>query len=340
MKRFIICVLFLILLSSFVQAQANNQPNLNGYLSAEYVKNQEDGIYPEGTFQNPQLGLMFSGMLVGKVGYVAEIVLRQDAKVDLNQALLAIGFSRTIAINLGLYLVPFGQYNEISRAHQTFLIQRPLSVDNLYPLNWRDIGIQAKGLLFGLLYSIYLGNGLNDGERFDGGQQFNDNNANKAFGGRLAWDLDGKFIAGYSYYRGKYDDDNSRNRVLHGVDISWVSSSFQVLGEYTWSDIQNPEDYAEGEGKGYFILLTFDFMNTWPVVSYQKLDYQDPFRGIGYTSPDNPGEGISEKKERWSLGLVYKLSQMAFFKFEYQINKKEGLSYKNNVYLFQVALSF
>lgn len=340
MKRFILSAYVLILMASFVHGQATAQLKLTGYISAEYIKSQEDGIYSNGSFQNPRLGLMLSGMLVGQVGYMAEAVLRQDAKVDLNQALLTVGLSNALAFNLGLYLVPFGQYNEASRAHQTFLIQRPLSVDNLYPMNWRDIGVQAEGSLFGLLYSVYLGNGLSDGTRFDKGQQFADNNANKAFGGRLAWDIDGKFMAGYSYYRGKYDDENSKNRILHGADISWVSRSFQILGEYTWTDIQNPEGYAKGEGKGYFILLTFDFMDAWPVVSYQKLDYQDPFRGLGYESPDNPGEGISEKKERWSLGLVYILSQMAFFKFEYQINRNEGLSYKDNVYLFQIALSF
>jgi len=340
MKRFIIGALLLILLPSFVQAQSTSQIKLNGYFSSEYVKSQLNGIAPGGSFQNPQLGLMLSGRLAGKVGYVAEALLRQDAKVDLNQALLAVGFSNSLAINLGLYLVPFGQYNEESRPYQTFLIQRPLSVDNLYPLNWRDIGVQVEGSLFGLLYSAYLGNGLNDGERFNGGQQFKDNNANKAIGGRLAWDIDGKFMAGYSYYQGKYDDGDSRNRVLHGADVSWVSSGFQILGEYTWTDIQNPEDYANGEGKGYFILLTFDFMDVWPVVSYQNLDYRDPFRGMGYTGPDNPGEGIFEKRERWSLGAVYMLSQMAFFKFEYQMNKEEGISYKNNVYLVQIALSF
>jgi len=340
MKHFIVIVLVSVLLVSFVQAQATTQPLLNGYLSAEYVKSQEEGQYPDGMFDNPSLGLMLSGLLVGKVGYVAEAVFRQEGKFELNQVLMAIGFSRTIAINLGLYLVPFGQYNETNRAHQTFLIQRPLSIDNLYPQNWRDIGIQAEGSILGLLYSLYLGNGLSDGARFNGGQQFKDNNASKAFGGRLAWDIDDIFITGYSFYKGKYDDENSRNRILHGVDASWVSSSFQILGEYTWTSIENPEDYEEGEGKGYFILLTFDFMDLWPVVSYQKLDYQDPYRGVEHTGSDNPGEGISEKKERWSLGLIYMLSQMAFFKFEYQLNKEEGLAYRDNVYLFQIALSF
>jgi hypothetical protein len=253
---------------------------------------------------------------------------------------LTIGLSRAIEINLGLYLVPFGQYNVVSRPHQTFLIQRPLSVDSLYPLNWRDIGFQVEGSILGLLYSIYLGNGLSDGERFDEGQQFKDNNANKAFGSRVAWDIDGKFQVGYSYYNGKYDDDNSLSRIFHGMDVSWVSGSFQILGEYIWADIENPEDFDKGKGRGYFILLTFDFMDAWPVVSYQNLDYQDPFRGLGYTGPDNPGEGISEKKERWSLGFAYTISQMAFLKFEYQINKEEGLSKKDNAYLFQIALSF
>jgi hypothetical protein len=340
MKRFIIGALILILSAVFINAQAATQPKLNGYASADYSKTQEDGIYPEGTFQNPQLGLILSGLLVGSVGYAAEAVLRQDAKVELNQAFLAIGISPTVAVNLGLYLVPFGQYNEISRPHETFLIQRPLSVDNLYPLNWRDIGVQAEGSILGLLYSIYLGNGLSDGERSDEGQQFKDNNGNKAFGGRFAWDIDGKFQVGYSYYNGKYDDGNSLKRIFHGVDASWVSGSFQILGEYIWADTENPEGYDKGKGRGYFVLLTFDFMDAWPVVSYQNLDYQDPLRGPGYEGPDIPGEGISEKRERWSLGLVYVFSQAAFLKFEYQINKEEGFEKKDNAYLFQIALNF
>lgn len=340
MKRFIIGALVLILSAAFINAQTATQPKISGYISAEYINSQEEGIYPEGTFQTPQLGLMLSGLLVGNVGYMAEAVLQQDAQVELNQALLAIGFSPTIAVNLGLYLVPFGRYNEISRPHETFLIQRPLSVDSLYPLYWRDIGVQAEGSVLGLLYSIYLGNGLSDGERLDGGQQFRDNNSNKAFGGRFAWDIDAKFQVGYSYYNGKYDDDSSLKRIFHGFDASWVSGSFQILGEYTWADVENPEGYDKGKGRGYFVLLTFDFMDAWPVVSYQKLDYQDPFRGPEYEGPDTPGDGISEKKERWSLGLVYVVSQVAFFKFEYQINKEEGLSKKDNVYLFQIALSF
>jgi len=180
MKRTVFFVLFFFLVS-FIFAQ-ENQLKVNGYLSAEYIHGQEDTDYPDGTFQNPQLGLLFSGMLVAKVNYTAEVVLRQNAGVDLNQVLLGLAASEAFAFNLGLFLVPFGKYNQNSRAHQTSLVEPPLNVKNLYPFLWRDVGLQVEGVFSGLIYSIYLGNGLAEAQRLEWAQQFKDNNANKAVG--------------------------------------------------------------------------------------------------------------------------------------------------------------
>jgi hypothetical protein len=38
--------------------------------------------------------------------------------------------------------------------------------------------------------------------------------------------------------------------------------------------------------------------------------------------------------------LVYNLSQNAFFKFEYQLNKEKGVAKENDMLLVQVAASF
>jgi hypothetical protein len=213
-------------------------------------------------------------------------------------------------------------------------------VKYFYPAMWRDIGVQVSGTIAGLLYSAYVGNGLAEGDWLHEGQQFKDNNRDKGFGGRVAWNVDQKFEVGYSYYRGKYDDDNSRNLVLQCFDFSFVSQNYQLIGENTWADNENPEGYKNGSGKGYFALLTFNIQGLWPVASYQYYDFEDPFHGDGSINPLLSGLGISEDRERWALGAVYNLSQTAFFKLEYQFNREKGFDKKNDMLLVQIAVSF
>lgn len=338
MKKFIFLCIILVF-SIYVSAQTD-QFNIKGYLSVDYLDGQNESDYPYGAFQNPNLGLVFSGFLAARVNYVAEVSLRQDAQVELNQILLGLSVSNTFNFNLGLYVVPFGKYNENSRAYQTYLIEPPMNVKYFYPSLWRDIGVQVSGTILGLVYSAYVGNGLRENGWLYEGQQYRDNNRDKGFGGRVAWNVDQKFEVGYSYYRGKYDEKNSRSLVLQCFDASYISQNYQLMGEYTWADNENPQDYEDGSGRGYFALLTFNIQGIWPVVSYQRFDYEDPIHGEGYLSPLFPGLGISEDRERWALGLVYNISQAAFFKLEYQFNREEGVEKKNDLLLVQVAVSF
>jgi hypothetical protein len=338
MRKFFLFVLCFFC-ATVVSAQ-NNQLNINGYLSVDYLDGQDESAYPYRSFQNPKLGLIFSGFLATKVNYVAEVVLQQDTQVKLNQTLLGFSASNAFNFNLGLYLVPFGRYNENSRAYQTFLIELPMNVKHFYPAMWRDIGVQVSGTIAGVLYSVYVGNGLAEGGWLHEGQQFKDNNRDKGLGGRVAWNVDQKFEVGYSYYRGKYDDDNSRNLVLQCFDVSFVSQNYQLIGEYTWADNENPAGYENGSGKGYFALLTFNIQGLWPVASYQRYDFEDPFHGDSFINPLLPGLGISEDRERWALGAVYNLSQTAFFKLEYQFNREKGFDKKNDMLLVQMSVSF
>jgi phosphate-selective porin len=338
MKKFALFAL-LFFGASLVFAQ-NNQLKINGYLSVDYMDGQDESGDPYRTLQNPELGLIFSGLIAAKVNFTAEVMLQQDAQVELNQALMGFSASNAFNFKLGLYLVPFGRYNENSRAYQTFLVEPPMNVESFTPAMWRDMGVQVYGTIAGLLYSAYVGNGLAEKNWLNEGQQFKDNNKDKAFGGRVAWNVDQKFEVGYSHYRGKYDDINSRVLVLQCLDVSFISSSYQLIGEYTWADNENPADYANGSGKGYFALLTFNIQNVWPVGSYQHYDYKDPIHGAGFFYPDFPGLGVSENRERWTLGAVYNLAQTAFFKLEYQFNREKEFEKKNDVLLLQVAVSF
>jgi len=316
------------------------QGKITGYLSFEYTKGQQKTDISHGSFQNAQFGLIFSGDIAAKVDYTSEVRFQEENRFGIYQALVGFKPSDSFALKLGLYLVPFGKYNQSNRPHQTMLVNSPLNVEKIFPSQWRDMGILAEGKISRLVYSAYLGNGVREGETLKEGQQFIDNNADKGKGIRVGFSLSQEFEVGYSLYSGKYDEGNKRDLTLHGFDLTWMAEDFYILSEYTRAYMENPEDFQKGEAEGYFVQILFDMGGLRPVVSYQWLKYEDPFHGQGYISPGYSGGGISEEKTRWALGLLYIASENIFFKIEFDINKEKDFEIKNNTISVQAAVSF
>jgi len=336
MKIRIFSILFIM---SFFLAPLHVQGKIFGYLSFEYIKGQEQTDVTDGSFRKSQLGLIFSDEIAPRIDYVAEIRFKQESRIELEQAWVGFDLSDSLNFRLGMYVVPFGKYNQMNRPHQTMLINAPLIIEKMFPSSWRDIGIQLEGRTAGIHYSAYIGNGLYESEYLEGSQQFKDNNLNKAMGARLGAALSQSLEVALSYYTGKYDEANERDLTLQGVDLIWSSEGLQILAEYLKASLQNPENFAEGEVEGIYIQGSFESGSLRPVVSYQQLKYEDPFHGQGFISP-NPGAGISEDKSRWALGLVYIASENVFISFEYDFNREKNLELKDNSYSLQVALSF
>ncbi len=226
---------------------------ITGYLSFEYVKGQEQTAVKDGSFRKSQLGLIFSDELAPKIDYVAEIRFKEETRIEIEQAWVGFNLSDLLNFRLGMYVVPFGKYNQINRPHQTMLINAPLIIEKTFPSSWRDIGIMLEGRTGGINYSAYLGNGLYESENLEGSQQFKDNNLNKAMGARLGTALSQSLEVAVSYYRGKYDEANERDLTLQGADLFWSSEGVQILAEYMKASLQNPEGFAEGKVEGFYV---------------------------------------------------------------------------------------
>ncbi len=321
-------IFVLIIVFSFLLTPVKGETN--GYFSIGYAKGQEQADVSMGSFLNPQLGLLFLGEVNEKIDYVSEIRFKREDSIELEQALVRFKPSDSFNLSLGLFLVPFGRYNQSNRPHQTQLINVPLNVERMFPSSWRDMGILVEGEFSGFFYSVYLGNGLDEAEDLSGAQQFMDNNTDKGKGGRVGLTLSQGFNVAYSYYRGKYDDKNTRDLVLQGVDIIWRNQDFQILSEYSKAHLENPDGFEPGKAEGYFIQLSLEGSRLQPVVSYQRIKYKDPFHG----------EGISEERSRWTVGLVFAASENLFLSFEYDFNSEKETKLKDNSFLAQVVLSF
>ncbi len=333
MKKRIFAVVFAL----FVSFQCV-EGETNGYLSFEYSRNLKT-VENNNTFQNTQLGLIFSGSLTPGIGYLTELSLH-EGQVETEQAWLSFFSSESFRLKMGLFLVPFGKYNQNSRPHETFLIHTPLNIAHSFPLKWRDIGLVIEGRIGNFVYELFTGNGLSEGMNLNDGQQFIDNNENKGFGGRLGWFLAQSFEVAYSFYRGKVDSTNERKNVFQCVDVTWSTESFKVLGEYTQGEIENPMEFPKGTTDGYFIQASISLQKIHPVVSYQKLNYSDPFHGSGFVSPNIKGEGINFNQNRWAFGIVYIPTMNVLLKLEYDIDKDESMGPKKRTLTLQAALSF
>jgi hypothetical protein len=334
-KYFFIFALFLIL-----AVPAVAQTKVNGYLSFEYLRGGTQSGFHQGSFQNARAGLIATGQIAPRFEFALEARLRGESRVELEQAWAGYKASEAFSLKLGLFLVPFGKYNQSNRPHQTLLVRSPLNLEENYPASWRDIGVLVEGRIGIFLYSAYLGNGLAEAENLRAGQQFTDNNSDKGKGTRIGLLLAQQFEVGVSYYQGKQDERNTRNLSLRGLDLSWNTTGFQVLAEYSKGEIENPSPWAKGKAEGYFVQLSFPVDQFNAVVSYQDFSYKDTFHGPGFQKPVSSGQGIDEDRRRWSLGLDYPLSQNLLLKLEYDFNKARDRNLKANLFSGQVALSF
>ncbi len=315
------------------------QIKISGFIALDYVKSRTSS-FTEGSFSNGQTGLVFSGILTENVNWLSEIRAAADKEFSLQQAWIQLAASSLIRPQIGLYLVPFGSYNQASRPHQTALVDFPLPVKYLYPRDWRDLGLVLEGRLLGLNYSAYTGNGTREAEYLSGGQQFEDQNSSKSVGFRLNIPLDSRLNVSYSLYREKYDQDHSRILVMHAVSGGWRTEGFQITGEYYRTDMDNPGDFDAGKAEGYYVQLMVNLGGFRPVGSYQSLVYTDPFHGPGFTSPAHAGAGIDINRSRWTLGINAVLSEKVILKLEYQFDEDESQAEEGRVLLLQAALSF
>jgi hypothetical protein len=324
-----------------MQQPEKTEPTLqtSGYCSFEFLKGQPQSPYHLGSVQNLRAGLLFSGQFAAVWDYQLESGFRTESGVSLEQAFLRLSLSQAVRVRAGMFLVPFGLYNTANRPYEQALARVPLVVEEAYPASWREIGLCLEGRIDFLDYALYAGNGLGEGARLADGQQFRDRNADKGLGGRAGVLID-TIELGFSYYRGKVDDRNSRELILQAADASWKTTNFQLLGEYLQAWLDNPAPYGRGKCWGYHVQLFFPFNPASIVVSRQELKYRDPFHGAGFQAPDVAGLGIDENKNRWALELLYAPFPYLIFKAEYDFNREAGPARRDDLITAQIAFKF
>jgi hypothetical protein len=335
-KRPIVLVLVLAALAAAAPAETR----LGGYFSLDYLKGKAPDPYAGGSVQNFAAGLLVSGELSAAFGYMLEVRASAVDRVDILQAWASFLGSDSFHVRVGLFLVPFGKYNESARAFQTRLVEAPWPAGRLAPAAWRELGAVAEGRLGPVTYAAYIGNGLAEAGRLADGQQFKDDNADKGRGLRLGLLWGSNLEIGGSYYAGKMDARNERGLTLLGFDAAWTTENIRLTGEYAKAKIANPSPFAEGSAEGWYAELALKFGAWTPLAAYQKGRTDDPFHGAGFDAAGVPGAGIFERRSLWAIGVVYALDANLLLKGEYDFSVKDETGIRSPVIRIQAAAHF
>ncbi len=183
-----------------------------------------------------------------------------------------------------------------------------------------------------------------------GYSNFEDNNSNKAIGGRIGIFLTSDLEIGYGFERAKVGTDNSVLADVfennHAFDLSYVTDvpalkgRIDLKGQWLILNIDNPNvndlDFENDSNGGYgqIAYQPYDidnefFKNFEFVFRYDKLDLPD-----GYLSFD---------KERYSYGINYWLSSSSLFKVAYERltqSDPDGEELSNDKFIAQFAFGF
>ena len=361
MKRIILPLVLLVFVGN-IYAQQETKPSktqfmMRGYGSALFQSLNDEGE-KESSFKTGHFSPIFLVKLSDKLMFETELeFVFEDGELEtvLEYANIMYSLNDYMTVRAGKFLLPYGTFTE--RLHPSWinkLSTAPLGFghDGIVPSS--GIGIELRGAFTAggskFNYSLYSTNGpkLNDGSdepdeagilHFD---NYEDNNKNKSFGGRIGFlpFTDSSTELGFSFLNSKVGDADSDyedvGANLIAYDFSFVKKVnplggvIDIKAQYNKSVVDDAEyiELHEGEEEEY----TFDNSSD---SFYAQLSYRPSMSGsdflknieiVGRYSELNTPEGAEWESNinQTAFGLNYWLSWRSAIKINYQITDGEG----------------
>ena len=267
-----------------------------------------------------------------------------ETDAELEFAHLSYVVNDALTVGSGIFLVPFGFYNE--RIHAGWinkLPDTPLSVgdDSLTPTS--GLGVQLRGgLPLGSTaranYAVYVANGpqVNQGTHsaHDAGKleftHYSGQNFGKAVGFRAGWLPIPEVEMGYSLMRAGVESTNPAHEDLRawlqGVDLNYkqmvrpLKGTMEARAEWIWSDVDRA-DFGGGafdnERSGGYVQLAYR-----PSMAAQKLVKRFEV-ALRYDMLNLPSGAPAFDRQRWTAGLDYWLAPHSALKVAYQFSQED-----------------
>jgi hypothetical protein len=362
MKNYLLPLILLIFIGNVV-AQEDTKPSktqfmIRGYGSAGYSSLNDEGE-KESSFNNGTFAPIILFKLSDKLMFETELEFAYEngeLETALEYANVMYVMNDYMTVRAGKFILPFGTFME--RLHPSWinkLSSVPLGYghDGISPSS--GVGVELRGA-FALggskfNYALYSTNGpkLKNGsiEPDEAGMlnfnNFEDNNINKSFGGRIGFlpFTDSSTELGFSFLNSKVGDAESEYEdvaaALIAYDFSFVKKInplggvIDIKAQLNKSIVDDAE-YYEPEDDGSFEEYTFDNnsdsffaqLSYRPTMSSNKFFKNLEF--VGRYSELNTPEGAEweSEEQQTTFGLNYWLSWRSAIKVNYQTTTGTG----------------
>lgn len=337
---------------------------LTGYMSAGVMFSKE-----ETSFNNTSFNPIFLWKPSDRILIEGELELELEGnETNLNLEYIDVSYflNKYITLRAGKFLSPFGIFQE--RLHPAWINKLPtaplgIGHDGVGPS--AEIGFDVRGgIPLGpskLNYSLYVSNGptlnMGDSEPEEAGmlmyENADDNNKNKAFGGRIGFlplsnsslEVGGSYQTAKVGSNGSIDDDIGTQQyaldLIYVKQLAFLKGLLDIKAQKNWVNVDqaNFKDPTDPTGVKTY---TFDNKRTSvfaqaayrPNMATNKILKKTElvFR---YAELNPPGGSMEpDQQKQYMYGLDYWLNWRTAFKAAYQRQNSE------NTYYLQVALGF
>ncbi|MFQ5714079.1 MAG: porin [Candidatus Scalinduaceae bacterium] len=232
-------------------------------------------------------------------------------------------FNEKLVFRAGKFIYPFGIERLVESAPYNKLIDRPNPSIKIIPDTYSDAGLELYGIVPFLYktkfkYELAVTNGLSSPE--EKGEQrlgFEDNNDNKALGGRLGFELMPGLEVGGSYLTGKYDDDEKFSMNFIGADISFQKGGFEIRSEYIRSNVER-STIAGGsfDREGYYFQASYRYS--------PEMNYLSYIEGVARFDSVDSNDLVTDENDadRVALGINYSPMNHVKLKLEYEMENE------------------
>ena len=264
----------------------------------------------------------------------------------------------------GKFLLPLGFWKE--KMHPEWINKLPTPplpyADEEHPvIPPADLGIDIRGAVpigtfFGrlavpmvLAYDFWVGNGPDEKDgNIHFGTNYNDNNNNKAFGGRVSFRPWPYREIGISGMRGQWNNNHhgghvssKKNLYYNALVFEWdwrLWKYFRFLGEYMWTQrdaVINPKEDIFSRNifeRGVWAQASLDMGLTHTAI----LENFELIARYGNVDSD-----IHKRKcGQWSFGIDYYINNQMIVKASYDVNHGNVASTRNNTFWLQWAYGY
>jgi hypothetical protein len=278
----------------------------------------------------------FHGKLSASLGakgsaYIEACFTHPNVGTQAEQAWLEYNASERVNIQAGRILIPFGLWNQLHDVYDHRTISYPLlyvgheeqevalngGPEPIVSTAFSDIGVLLYGSIWlndndQLWYGGYVCNGrfgTTDIQWLDLWNNQQDNNSNKAIGGRLVYSRGDNLSLGASYQVGRFDPADRLRYELGGFDIYYrFAKRVNLRAEY----VRNPVDAlspARGYTKsGWYAMVDFPLSRNYEFVASVSGLRRHPAQRV-------------ENEARYTVGLNRRLTPALKLKTELEYRK-------------------